>query len=329
VMDGTGADLPGWPLKLAGLTGGSVAVGDIDNDGDREIVVSVRGAAQTIAFHHDATQLWLKWFAQNQFFTPSPALADLTGDGKLETVLPSSTGRLYVITPTGGDLPGWPVYYSNTTYTESSPIVADVSGDGNPDILLGDEDRYINGWDAGGNLLDGFPLATQDAVRGVPVAIDLDGDGDVEVIVAGYDRTVYTWNFNEPYSKAASPWSEFHANSHRNGSYGYEVPTGIEDRKQLPVTRAGLEQNFPNPFNPVTTIVFHVPADRAGWVSLVVYDVSGARVKTIQNGPVSAGRQTRRWDGTDNHGNRVSSGVYFYRLEMPGLVDTRKMVLLK
>jgi hypothetical protein len=221
------------------------------------------------------------------------------------------------------------VYYSNTTYTESSPIVADVSGDGNPDILLGDEERYINGWDAGGNLLDGFPLATQDAVRGVPVATDLDGDGDIEVIVAGYDRTVYTWDFNQPFSEAASPWAEFHANSHRNGFFGYEVPTGIEGDKQLPITRAGLEQNFPNPFNPVTTIVFHVPESRAGWVSLVVYDVSGARVKTIVNGPVMVGRHSRQWDGTDLHGNGVSSGVYFYRLEIPGLVDTRKMVLLK
>jgi hypothetical protein len=329
VMDGSGNDLPGWPIRLTGLTGGSVAVGDIDNNGDAEIVVSVRSAARTYAFHHDATQMWLKWFSQNMFFTPSPALADLTGDGMLETILPSSNGRVYVIKYNGQDLPGWPVYYSTSTYTESSPIVADVNGDGAPDILLGDESKFINAWDAAGNPLDGFPLATRDAVRGVPAVTDLDGDGDVEVIAAGFDQVVYSWDIDNPYNPAASHWPEFHANAHRNGFYGYEVPTAAPGNYRAPVTRAGLEQNYPNPFNPVTTIRFHIPPDRAGRVSLVVYDVTGARVKTIIDGPLPAGIHTRRWDGTDLHGNRVGSGVYFYRLGMPGLVDTRKMVLLK
>jgi flagellar hook assembly protein FlgD len=64
-------------------------------------------------------------------------------------------------------------------------------------------------------------------------------------------------------------------------------------------------------------------------VSLVVYDVTGARIKTLANGPMAAGLHSRRWEGTDERGNRVSTGVYFYRLEMPGFADTKKMVLLK
>jgi WD40 repeat protein len=235
---------------------------------------------------------------------------------------------VYVIRYNGSDFPGWPVYYSTETYTESSPVIADVSGDGLLDIILGDESKFIYAWDTAGNLLDGFPLATQDAVRGTPVVTDLDGDGDVEIVASGYDRTVYVWDVSHAYDPGACPWPESHGNSHRNGCIGYEVPTAAtQDR--IPLARAGLEQNIPNPFNPVTNISFRVPDGTAGRVTLVVYDVTGARVKTLANGDLPAGRHTRTWDGTNDRGNRVGSGVYFYRLVMPGFADTKKMVLLK
>jgi WD40 repeat protein len=328
VLNGNGTDVPGWPKALADFAGGGVAVGDIDDDGDLEIVCPIKNASEIRAFHHDGTTLWTRWFSQNLFFNPSPALADLDGDGKLETVLPSSNGRVYVIRYNGSDFPGWPVYYSTETYTESSPVIADVSGDGLLDIILGDESKFIYAWDTAGNLLDGFPLATQDAVRGTPVVTDLDGDGDVEIVASGYDRTVYVWDVSHAYDPGACPWPESHGNSHRNGCIGYEVPTAAtQDR--IPLARAGLEQNIPNPFNPVTNISFRVPDGTAGRVTLVVYDVTGARVKTLANGDLPAGRHTRTWDGTNDRGNRVGSGVYFYRLVMPGFADTKKMVLLK
>jgi hypothetical protein len=328
VMGGDGTDLPGWPKALPDFAGGGVAVGDIDEDGDLEIVCPSKNSSEIRAFHHDGSTLWVRWFAQGLFFNPSPALADLDSDGKLETVLPASNGKLYIIKYDGSDLPGWPVDYSTTTNSSSSPIVADISGDGAPDIILGDESKFINAWDVAGNLLDGFPLATQDAIRGTPAATDLDGDGDVEIIAAGYDRKVYVWDVDQPYDPDASPWPQFYANSHNNGRSGFYVATDVAD-DVAPLLRAGLEQNVPNPFNPTTAIVFHVPLGIVGAVSLVVYDVTGARVKTLADGPMTAGRHTREWNGTNHRGNRVSSGVYFYRLTMRGFVDTKKMVLLK
>ncbi|MEE9271085.1 MAG: FlgD immunoglobulin-like domain containing protein, partial [Candidatus Krumholzibacteria bacterium] len=59
------------------------------------------------------------------------------------------------------------------------------------------------------------------------------------------------------------------------------------------------------------------------------YDVTGARVRTLVNGQKSAGRFVALWDGRNDHGNPVGSGVYFYRLRMPGFTDTKKMMLLK
>ena len=99
-----------------------------------------------------------------------------------------------------------------------------------------------------------------------------------------------------------------------------------------PVTPAApavfaLEQNFPNPFNPVTTITFSLP--EKGDVDLGVYDVSGRLVKTLYQGVMDQGKHKATWDGRNNAGRAVSSGVYFCKLFTKDNVAETKMVILK
>jgi hypothetical protein len=88
-----------------------------------------------------------------------------------------------------------------------------------------------------------------------------------------------------------------------------------------------LAQNIPNPFNPTTTIAFSLP-ERSD-VVLNIYHVSGALVRTLAEGSFGAGPHDVQWNGRDNSGNPVSSGVYLYRLRAGKQSLTRKMVLLK
>jgi hypothetical protein len=93
-----------------------------------------------------------------------------------------------------------------------------------------------------------------------------------------------------------------------------------------------LSQNYPNPFNPETAIKYQLP-NRAQ-VELVVYDLHGRRVALLESGPKTAGPHLVRWDGRDGAGNRVSSGIYFYRLEAASpagtvMVLTKKMTVMK
>ncbi|RMI20803.1 MAG: T9SS C-terminal target domain-containing protein [Calditrichaeota bacterium] len=88
-----------------------------------------------------------------------------------------------------------------------------------------------------------------------------------------------------------------------------------------------LMPNYPNPFNPVTNVEFGLR--NAEWVTLRIYDLLGREVKTLVSERFPAGYHTVQWDGTDNHGQRVASGVYIYRLQVNGVVKSRKMVLLK
>ena len=119
---------------------------------------------------------------------------------------------------------------------------------------------------------------------------------------------------------------------------GLNIPLSVEPRGDLALTtfgdikRTALLQNFPNPFNPETWIPYTL-ADDAD-VSVRIYDVTGKLVRNLDVGHQQAGRYISRdtaayWDGTDQLGESVSSGVYFYTLKADGFSDTRRMVILK
>ncbi len=101
------------------------------------------------------------------------------------------------------------------------------------------------------------------------------------------------------------------------------APTPVE----LPTPVATLGQNFPNPFNPKTTIEYSLPT-RSRAV-LAIYDSEGSLVMRMDQGVRDAGTHRIEWDGRDASGAAVGSGVYFYRLEGVAGVAPRKMVLLK
>ncbi len=100
----------------------------------------------------------------------------------------------------------------------------------------------------------------------------------------------------------------------------------ISDEESMP-TEYSLSDAYPNPFNPTATIEFGLPT--AGSVLLEVYNVLGQRVRTLVDGPMSAGYKTVEWNGTSDAGESVSSGVYLYRLTAGDYTQTKKMMLLK
>jgi hypothetical protein len=89
----------------------------------------------------------------------------------------------------------------------------------------------------------------------------------------------------------------------------------------------GLAQNYPNPFNPLTTIRYSVKNRDA--VTLRIYDVTGRLVRTLLNEIKEPGAYTIVWNGHNDRGTRVSSGIYFYRLAAGNFMQTRKMVLMR
>jgi len=88
-----------------------------------------------------------------------------------------------------------------------------------------------------------------------------------------------------------------------------------------------LFPNYPNPFNPATTIKFTLPFETR--VQIAIFDLSGRMVKVLIDRVMPAGEHFVTWDGTDESGNKVSSGVYIYRMYSDKFVDVKKMILTK
>jgi len=128
---------------------------------------------------------------------------------------------------------------------------------------------------------------------------------------------------------AGAMYVNVHTPSFPNGEIRGQInplvcsPTDVNDTPKL---RTKLQQNVPNPFNPTTTIEFTLASPMR--VSLDVYDVAGRLVTKLLDGP-AAGRRVVTWNGLDDAGRPVNSGVYFYRLVAGSVIETRKMLLLK
>ena len=88
-----------------------------------------------------------------------------------------------------------------------------------------------------------------------------------------------------------------------------------------------LKDNYPNPFNPLTTISYELLTD--GIVNIVIYDLIGKKIKTLVSGFQTAGSKNVNWNATNNQGEPVSAGVYLYSIEAGEFRQTKKMILLK
>jgi len=100
----------------------------------------------------------------------------------------------------------------------------------------------------------------------------------------------------------------------------------ITDETNLP-QQFTLEQNYPNPFNPTTTIRYAIP--KPAQVSIAVYNILGKRIATLLNKHQSAGRYSVVWNGRNEQGRKVSTGIYFYRIEANNYSAMKKMVIAK
>ena len=149
-----------------------------------------------------------------------------------------------------------------------------------------------------------LPLATPPSAREGSAGI-YDADNDRMVLFGGHDGT---------------PDNEVWVLDNLSGTVTHAAAPA-------PCAAATLHQNHPNPFNPSTAIRYEIagPAN----VKIRVFDARGALVRTLADAPRIAGPHTAVWDGRDDRGVRVSSGVYFYRLDAGRFTSTKKMVLLK
>lgn len=333
-----GSDMPGFPVAMSSAMFGSPAIGRLDGPGGPlSIVVPVadNSVAVKLADGTNRTGFPKLLPITTSGRSPSPALADMNGDGFMDIVLASTNGRIYVFDRNGVLQPPWTSAsrYSAMTAdaTVASPVVADINGDGFPDVVIGDETGSLAALSgATGTMLPGFPIALAAEVWGTAALCDCDADGLSEIVAVDFGGTVHMWDYDFPFSPGGpAPWPQFQHDARRTGTSEPPNVVGIEPEVAAAPRVPELGIPRPNPARDAVQLDFGVPVGEHGVaLELSIFDLAGRRVRTIAQGPAHAGRDVARWDMRDARGGRAPAGVFLVRMTLGARTLTRKVVVL-
>jgi len=262
----------------------------------------------------------------NDNLVGSPAIADLDGDNSPEIVVGSRDGYLYAFHFNGTLVDSFPVALNSAP--QASILCQDVDNDGRPEILLMTGNGYLHLFRNNGREAVHFPAYIGENLYAVPVIGDLDSDGDAELILGTNGRLI-ALDLQTPLN-GNTFWETYLGSNYRTSSYAVEY-TGVPKEANPTVPEnITLYQNFPNPFNMQTTIRFFVPKKTGhNTATLTVYNVLGQKIRTFNLGKITGKNGRVVWDGRNEAGNVVTSGIYFYRLTVGTHSQMRRMLLIK
>lgn len=246
-----GSEVSGWPKYTQGVIFSAPVTGDINNDGDCEIIVGLQFAGNAPDYRYGGVYAFDKngnvlpgWpFEKGWNFASSPALADFDNDGDLEIVASRLGFYTYVMHHNGTLASGWP---QQTTWNDYySPVIGDITNDGIPDILTTAGNGFypttsnhggVYAWRYDGTPIPGFPKATEVDAQAFATIADIDHDGDVEIIASSdwdYDwqigdykfrGSLYVWDVDASYQQSTMQWPTFHHDIQRTGLYPFDSP---------------------------------------------------------------------------------------------------------
>jgi hypothetical protein len=177
-----------WPVALDHVPTGSAAVGDLDGDGDDEVVYLSYNSIYCLELDGSSMAGWPKSIPNANFSYQSPALADLDDDGDLEIAVGAhkDAAGCYVYHHTGALVTGWPRY--TTSWTYCAPTIVDLDGDGEHEILDGQAGGLtppsicFHVWNENGTAFPGFPYTGLGGSEGPLTIADVDNDGEMEIL---------------------------------------------------------------------------------------------------------------------------------------------------
>ena len=309
--------IPGFPVALGGGSRNHPTIANLDGDGYPEILIPTYTNSQLFAINHDGSIKFQKNIGQQ--VKGGAVVADVNGNGYQEIILIAYSGDVYIMNTSGISLAGFPVNIGENV--ESTPVVVNFDGSNLSGIIFGDTNGKLHSLRSDGTESPNFPYTLSGNIKVSAAVADLDGDGDLDIIFPN-DAGFYMLDIKR--SAASYQWPLFMVNNSRSGNIYQNTPNPDNTTPELVTMLAG---NYPNPFNPETTISFSIKSPAQ--VNLDIYNLKGQKVRTLVSEKKTAGTHTTVWNGTDDNDKPVSSGVYLYRMQAGEYRSTRKMMLMK
>lgn len=303
-----------------------ISIGDFDQDGRGNFATGSIYGKFYIYEHVQGTEYQVEFTTELQ--TSNAYLTsftnDMDGNGKPEIWIGGDIGgvtRLYAFEATE---PGAyeQVYQIDiiglSSFINGKMRYVDLDGDGNKELFLTNANLSFGfKYDGDGNYYMDFVIpaprldsiyTTQNLER-IDIA-DLDGNGVMEIV---------------PQYFLSKGWPASY--EYRSVFLKRDKLSNIEDQETTPPTEYQIYQNYPNPFNPSTTVKFEI--NQLSNVTIKVYNILGKEIKLLLQENLPTGEHTVQWDGTDNEGSPLPSGVYFIQMTAGNFRQSIKAILLK
>ncbi|MFO7659402.1 MAG: S8 family serine peptidase [Candidatus Cloacimonadaceae bacterium] len=309
--------LPGFPVSLGAASRNHPTIANLDGDGYPEILIPTYSNSQLFAINHDGSIMFQKNIDQQ--VKGGAVVADVNGNGYQEIVLVAYSGDVFVMSSAGINLTGFPVNIGENV--ESTPVITNFDGSNLCGIIFGDANGKLHSLRSDGTESPNFPYTLSGNIKVSAAVADLDGDGDMDIAFPN-DAGFYVLDIKR--SAVSYQWPLFMANNSRSGNIYQNTPNQDNTTPELVTLLSG---NYPNPFNPETTISYSIK--NSAEVSIDIYNLKGQKVRTLVSDKKAAGNHSVVWNGTDDSNKPVSSGVYFYRMQAGVYSSTRKMMLMK
>jgi len=317
VNSATAQNISGFPVTMQGGSQNPITIANLDADPNPEILVATSTAGYLSAYNHDGSVLFQKNIG-GQIKTGS-VVADVNNDGTKEIILAAASGMLYIMSGNGTDLPNTPINIGQAV--ECTPTVARFDGSNLAGIIFGDTNGKLHSVRADGTESPNFPINLGGNVKVSAALGDIDNDNDFDIVIPN-DSGFYVIDIKRP--AQSYEWYCFLGTYNRGGNIYQATP--VEDAG-IPAIGTMLNANYPNPFNPSTVISFNLA--QSGNVSISIFNQKGQIVRTLVDSQMPAGAHQIVWNGMDDHGSSVSSGIYYYRMTSGKYTSTRKMVMMK
>jgi len=320
-IDAAGSVKDGFPFETGKRFNAAPTIVDVDNDGDFEIIAG-NDNGNLFVLNHDGS-------IHSQFSTGDDiragiGIADIDQDGSVELIFTGYDDFIHVWNPVSNlELTGWPVSIGHNSV--SAPVFADLDNDGYLEIVTASKDGKIYAFNSDGSVLNNFPISTDLSIDSSPAINDIDGDGDFELLIGTYSGLDVIDVKSSEGSMVS--WKMHRGNPKRTGVYLLSELMSAGSEDLIIPSIFAVSHNYPNPFNPSTSMTIHVP--KRGHTQVSIYDISGRLIIKLVNQSIDAGIHRVIWDGKSETGNFAPTGVYFLKVISGANQHLQKMTLIK